>query len=51
MKYLDKSDYLLDIHNTTSYNSSLEILITINTEYAKYFNIEKIVTNIDDIHK
>lgn len=51
LKYLDQSDFLLDIHNTISFNSSLEILITTNTEYSKYFNIEKVVTHIDDIQK
>jgi len=51
IKYLDKSDFLLDIHNTFSFNSSLEMLITTNVEYSKYFNIKKVVSHIDDIQK
>lgn len=51
INYLNKSNYLLDIHNTTSSNSSLEMLITTNIDYAKYFNIEKVVSHIDDVHK
>jgi len=48
---LEKSDYLLDIHNTTSFNSSLEFLITTHIDYAKYFNVNKVVSHIDDIQK
>lgn len=51
MKYLDKSDFLLDVHNTISFNSSLEILITTNIEYAKYFWPKKLVSHIDNIQK
>ena len=51
MNIFDKSDYLLDIHNTESLNSSLEVLITTNTNYSKYFEFDKVVTNIDDISK
>ena len=51
MNILDKSDYLLDVHNTTSYNSSLEVLITTNIEFSKYFDIKNVVTHIDDIQK
>lgn len=51
MMYLDKSDYLLDIHNTTSFNSSWEMLITTHIEYAKYFSVEKVVSHIDNIQK
>jgi hypothetical protein len=51
MQYLDKSDYLLDVHNTTSFNSSLEMLITTNLDYIKYFNVDKIVSHIDNIQK
>jgi len=51
MTILNKSDYLLDIHNTESFNSSLEFLITTHVDYAKYFNIDKVVSHIDDIQK
>ena len=51
MNILDNSDYLLDIHNTESLNSSIEMLITNNTEYVKYFNFDKVITNIDNISK
>ena len=51
MNILDKTDYLLDVHNTESFNSSLEFLITIHTDYAKYFWVDKIVSHIDDIQK
>lgn len=51
LNFLDKSDYLLDLHNTTSFNSSLEILITTNIDYAKYFQVNKVVSHIDDIQK
>ncbi|MDF1682786.1 MAG: succinylglutamate desuccinylase/aspartoacylase family protein [Patescibacteria group bacterium] len=48
MEILDKSDYLLDIHNTISFNSSLEILITTHVDYSKYFSLNKIITHIDN---
>jgi len=51
IEILNKADYLLDIHNTISTNSSLEILITTHIDYAKYFNVDKVVSNIDDIQK
>ena len=51
IEILDKSDYLLDVHNTESLNSSLEFLITIHTDYSKYFWVDKVVSHIDDIQK
>jgi len=51
MDILDESDYLLDIHNTTSYNSSLEFLITTHTDYANIFNVDKVISHIDSIQK
>lgn len=51
MKYLDDSDFLLDIHNTESFNSSLKFLITTNISYSKYFDVNKILTHIDNIQK
>ncbi len=51
MKYLDKSDYLLDIHNTINYNNSLKVLITTHIDFAKYFNIKNIMANIDSVQK
>ena len=51
MSILDKSDFLLDVHNTISFNSSLEILITSNTDFIKYFPLSKVITHIDEIQK
>lgn len=51
MSILDKSDFLLDIHNMISYNSSLEVLITRHAEYSTYFPMNKIITHIDDVQK
>ncbi len=51
IEILDKSDFLLDVHNTTSFNSSLDFLITTHIDYAKYFDVNKIVSHIDDIQK
>jgi len=51
MKYLDKSDFLLDVHNTTSYINSLKVLITTHIDYSKYFDIKNVMSNIDDVQK
>jgi hypothetical protein len=51
MQILDKSDFLLDVHNMISFNSSLEVLITTHKDYIKYFQVDKIITHIDDVQK
>jgi len=51
MKYLKQTDFMLDVHNTISFNNSLEVLITEHKEHAKYFPITKIITNIDNVQK
>lgn len=51
MLILDKSDFLLDVHNTISFNSSLEILITTHTDFMHYFPLSKVITNIDNAQK
>jgi hypothetical protein len=51
IQILDKSDFLLDVHNMISFNSSLEVLITTHKDYIKYFQVDKIITHIDDVEK
>lgn len=51
IEILNQADFLLDIHNTTSYNSSLKILITTHTDYIEYFDVDKVVTHIWDVEK
>ncbi len=51
MNYLDVSDYLLDLHNTLSSICSQEMLITTHIDFAQYFDVNKVVSHIDDIQK
>ena len=50
MKYLEKSDYLLDIHNTTNKENSIPFLISENNYFWKYFNVDLIVKWFDKLH-
>ncbi len=50
MKILDKSDYLLDIHNTLNEENSVPFLISEYPELWKYFDVEKIISGFDELH-
>lgn len=50
MPYLEESDYLLDVHNTLGKENSVPFLITEFKEYWKYFDIDYVVSGMDDIH-
>lgn len=50
MKILEKSDYLLDIHNTLNIENSIPFLISEHPELWKYFDVEKIVSGFDELH-
>jgi len=51
LKILDKTDFLLDIHNTLNPIYSEEFLFTSHKEFAKYFDVEKVILNIDEVQK
>ena len=48
--YLKKSEYLLDIHNTTNKYASVPMLISEYPEIGKYFNVQYIVSWFDSLH-
>jgi len=50
MKILDKSDFLLDVHNTTSFNSSQIFLISEYKEFWKFFDVKYVISWFDKLH-
>jgi succinylglutamate desuccinylase len=44
MNILDRSDYLLDIHNTIGEKNSIPFLISEYKEFGKYFDVDYIVS-------
>ena len=48
--YLEESDYLLDVHNTLGKENSIPFLITEFQDYWKYFDVDFVVSGMDDIH-
>ncbi len=50
MKILDKTDYLLDIHNTLNEKNSIPFLISEYKELWKYFDVEKVISGFDELH-
>jgi len=50
MKFLDQSDYLLDVHNTINEQNSIPFLISEHDEIWKFFNVRKIVSWFDELH-
>jgi len=50
IKYLDKSDYLLDVHNTLNTENSIPFLISEYKQMDKIFFVEKIVSWFDNLH-
>jgi len=50
MKILDKSDYLLDVHNTINENNSIPFLISEYQEYSKFFDVKYVVSWFDKLH-
>lgn len=50
LPFLQKSDYLLDIHNTINAQNSVPFLISEYKELGKYFDIKLIVGWFDNLH-
>jgi len=50
MQYLQESDYLLDVHNTTSEQNSVPFLISEYKELWKYFDVDLVVSWFDILH-
>ena len=49
--YLQKSDYLLDVHNTLNKNNSIPFLISEYKELWQYFQVDLVVSGFDELHK
>lgn len=50
MPYLQNSDYLLDVHNTTNQENSVPFLISEHKELGKYFDVNLVVSWFDKLH-
>lgn len=50
ISYLNQSDYLLDIHNTTNKENSIPMLISEYPELGKYFAVPYVVSWFDILH-
>lgn len=50
MKYLDKSDYLLDLHNTINEENSIPFLISEYNDLWKYFDVNFSIKWFDELH-
>jgi len=48
--YLEKSDYLLDVHNTLNKNNSIPFLISEHRDLSMYFDVEKVICWLDNLH-